>query len=107
MTTIAPASDRPETLIARAAQATGADFDFLVRTAERESGFDARAQAHAIALGAPEGKAQPMGLSKPVLKEEYGAPARLTNDEILTPVAVKISRHHAPAIALAVGSGDG
>ncbi|MEN0652355.1 MULTISPECIES: hypothetical protein [Hyphobacterium] len=45
MTTIAPASDRPETLIARAAQATGADFDFLVRTAERESGFDARAQA--------------------------------------------------------------
>ena len=45
MTIIAPASDRPETLIARAAQATGADFDFLVRTAERESGFDARAQA--------------------------------------------------------------
>lgn len=45
MTTIAPASDRPETLIARAAQATGADFDFLVRTAARESGFDARAQA--------------------------------------------------------------
>lgn len=45
MTTIAPASDRPETLIARAAQATGADFDFLVRTAARESNFDAQARA--------------------------------------------------------------
>lgn len=45
MTAITSATDRPETLIARAAQATGADFDFLVRTAARESGFDARAQA--------------------------------------------------------------
>lgn len=45
MTAITSTTDRPEALIARAAQATGADFDFLVRTAARESGFDARAQA--------------------------------------------------------------
>lgn len=35
----------PSSLIARAAQSTGADFDFLMRTAARESGFDANARA--------------------------------------------------------------
>jgi len=32
-------------VIARAAERTGADFDFLMKTAERESAFDPRAQA--------------------------------------------------------------
>ena len=31
--------------IRSASQATGADFDYLVQTAERESAFNARAQA--------------------------------------------------------------
>ena len=35
----------PTRLIAQAAERTGADFDFLMRTASRESGFDASARA--------------------------------------------------------------
>ena len=35
----------PSRLIAQAAERTGADFDFLMRTASRESGFDAGARA--------------------------------------------------------------
>ena len=45
MSTISPISDRPDAVIAQAAQATGANFDFMVRTAARESGFDPNAQA--------------------------------------------------------------
>lgn len=35
----------PSSLIAQAAERTGADFEFLMRTASRESGFDASARA--------------------------------------------------------------
>lgn len=45
MSTISPVNERPDALIAQAARETGADFDFMVRTAARESGFDPRAQA--------------------------------------------------------------
>lgn len=45
MSTISPVNERPDAVIAQAAQATGADFDFMVRTAARESGFDPNAQA--------------------------------------------------------------
>lgn len=45
MSTISPVHERPDAVIAQAARATGADFDFMVRTAARESGFDPRAQA--------------------------------------------------------------
>tara|TARA_R110002073_G_scaffold316724_3_gene489734 strand:+ start:1016 stop:1837 length:822 start_codon:yes stop_codon:yes gene_type:complete len=45
MSTISPVNERPDALIAQAARATGADFDFMVRTAARESGFDPNAQA--------------------------------------------------------------
>lgn len=45
MSTISPASDSTHALIARASQETGADFDFMVRTAARESNFDPNARA--------------------------------------------------------------
>ncbi|WP_421792106.1 hypothetical protein [Hyphobacterium sp.] len=45
MSTISPAGDSTHALIARASQETGADFDFMVRTAARESNFDANARA--------------------------------------------------------------
>lgn len=45
MSTISPAGDSTHTLIARASQETGADFDYMVRTAARESNFDPNARA--------------------------------------------------------------
>jgi hypothetical protein len=45
MSTISPASESTHALIARASHETGADFDFMVRTAARESNFDPNARA--------------------------------------------------------------
>ncbi len=46
MTVNAPGASQDLTqLISRAAQKTGADFDYLLNTAARESGFDPRAKA--------------------------------------------------------------
>ncbi|MCW5725369.1 MAG: hypothetical protein KIS81_10500 [Maricaulaceae bacterium] len=45
MSAAAPISERADLVIAQAARATGADFDYLIRTAARESNFDANAQA--------------------------------------------------------------
>ena len=45
MSTISPAGDATHALIARASRETGADFDFMLRTAARESNFDTNARA--------------------------------------------------------------
>lgn len=45
MSTISPAAESTHALIARASRETGADFDFMVRTAARESNFDPNARA--------------------------------------------------------------
>lgn len=45
MSTISPAAESTHALIARASHETGADFDFMVRTAARESNFDPNARA--------------------------------------------------------------
>jgi hypothetical protein len=45
MSTISPPGEATHALIARASRETGANFDFMVRTAARESNFDPNAQA--------------------------------------------------------------
>jgi len=45
MSTISPPGEATHALIARASRETGADFEFMVRTAARESNFDPNAQA--------------------------------------------------------------
>lgn len=45
MSTISPPGEATHALIARASRETGADFDFMVRTAARESNFDPNARA--------------------------------------------------------------
>ncbi len=45
MSTISPPGEATHALIARASRETGADFDFMVHTAARESNFDPNARA--------------------------------------------------------------
>ncbi|GJL97759.1 MAG: lytic transglycosylase [Hyphobacterium sp.] len=45
MSTISPPGEATHALIARASRETGANFEFMVRTAARESNFDPNAQA--------------------------------------------------------------
>ncbi|WP_394694304.1 hypothetical protein [Hyphobacterium sp.] len=45
MSTISPPGEATHALIARASRETGANFDFMVRTAARESNFDPNARA--------------------------------------------------------------